>query len=106
MASTGYATDGLLLDISIGGLYMRSRAKVLLGATASLSFSHRTFGPCVAKGLVERVSQVPRLRGFAIHFNEITESYKTYIEELEARTALDRHAIIAKMFDTTITVSA
>jgi hypothetical protein len=87
----GVRVDGELQDISRGGCFFKSSAKVDVNRKISISFSLNTDKSCQASGQVIRTTAY---KGFAVLFEETNQSISDFISDL-AGLPLDRRAKFA-----------
>jgi hypothetical protein len=87
-ADRGLKVSGELQDISRGGCFFKSTAKVDLDRRVSIAFSLTSDKSCQARGQVIRTTAY---KGFAVLFEEANESITDFIRDL-AGLPLDRRA--------------
>lgn len=76
----------IVMDLSRGGLFIKTKADLPLGSDVVISFRARPEMLCEARGRVVRVLNTQMLRGFGIDFderNDIFDKLLTLLERLE-----------------------
>jgi c-di-GMP-binding flagellar brake protein YcgR len=76
----------ILMDMSRGGMLIKTKGELPLGSVVVISFRARPQMLCEARGRVVRVFNTQMLRGFGIDFderNEIFDKLLTLLERLE-----------------------
>jgi hypothetical protein len=97
----GVSADGELQDISLGGCFFKSTAKVEMDHKISVIFSSGGGQTWRASGSVIRTMAY---RGFAVLFEEGTEPLSTFLQELAAVPQDRRVAYLTGILDPKIEI--
>lgn len=72
-------TSARLLDLSRGGCFLETGAKVDLGRTATVTFVVRPAQSCTARGTVVRLQAST---GFGVQFEEANDAFRVFVRDL------------------------
>jgi PilZ domain-containing protein len=61
-------SPAVLVDLSRGGMWLRTRARSPLGSPVRIEMHRRAGGDCAPAGRVVRALLMPGIGGFAVHF--------------------------------------
>jgi len=76
-------SKAVLMDLSRGGMFLRSRQKVDLARPVEVKFEARPSYACHATGRVVRVMDTKMLRGFGVGFEQTNENFERFLEIVE-----------------------
>lgn len=76
-------SKAILMDLSRGGMFLRSKQQVDLGRAVDVSFEARPAYACEAKGRVVRTMNTKMLRGFGVSFEETNDNFERLLEIVE-----------------------
>lgn len=76
-------SKAVLMDLSRGGMFLRTRQEVGLAQPVAVKFEARPAYECQAKGRVVRVMNTKMLRGFGVSFDETNENFERFLEIVE-----------------------
>jgi len=96
----------LLLDVSHLGLFIKGSSDVRLSAQVLVRFRLRPKGWCEAKGTIVRRTQVVRIHGFAVQFDEVNEAWAELVEDAALLTDGERPLFVAQVLGPVIEVLA
>ncbi|MBI2892764.1 MAG: PilZ domain-containing protein [Deltaproteobacteria bacterium] len=68
-----------LLDMSLGGCFLRTNVEVELGSSAEIAFSIRPGTECTARGAIVRLHAMV---GFGVHFEETNKAFDDFLLDL------------------------
>lgn len=70
-----------LLDMSLGGCFLRTNVEIRLGASAEIAFMLRPETECTARGAVVRLHSMV---GFGVQFEETNNAFDDFLLDLAA----------------------
>jgi hypothetical protein len=76
-------SKAVMMDLSRGGMFLRSRQQVDLGRGVDIKFEARPSYACEAQGRVVRVMNTKMLRGFGVSFDQTNENFERFLEIVE-----------------------
>lgn len=97
---------GLLLDLSRSGMFVKGASTVQLGAPVVVRFQLRTTGWCEADGHIVRRTEVVRLHGFGVHFDQVNDVFGAFMDDLGALSPTRRGEFLADVMAPVIEVAS
>ena len=76
-------SKAVLMDLSRGGMFLRTREPVDLARPVEVSFEARPSYACRATGRVVRVMNTKMLHGFGVSFDETNDNFERFLAILE-----------------------
>ncbi len=105
MPGTKEPRPAVLLDLSRSGMFVKGVNNVQLGAKVVVRFQLRPTGWCEADGTIVRRTEVVRLHGFGVHFDQVNDAFAAFMEKLETMSDRDRSNHMADVLAPVIEVA-
>ena len=106
MPGSKVPAPALLLDLSRSGMFVKGASTVQLGAPVVVRFQLRTTGRCEAAGHIVRRTEVVRLHGFGVHFDEVNDTFGAFMHDLGDLSPSRRGEFLAEVMAPVIEVAS
>ena len=98
-------TRATLMDLSRGGLFLKSPTKVQLGHLVEVHFRARPAYACHAAGRVVRIMDTRMLQGFGISFERTNANFEKFLEILDKLKPELRTQFLRQVLEKTVDIA-